>query len=284
MKEKIGYIKGIIYKQLPYPLHLNLFSIFILLFGSLRLKVLYGTYRRVQYMYSIYEAAKRAKSIGLAGITIIEFGVASGRGIIAMIKYAEKVSKALNIEINIMGFDSGEGMPVLVDYRDHPEYYTHGDFPMFNRNRLIDMLPENAQIVFLDLIKDSWAKTNFKYPIGFIAVDVDYYSSTQSILKHLLEIDKEMLLPNILMYFDDVVLDNHNIYQGELLAIHEFNEIESLRKIESHSKILRHKRMFKNETWIDNMYQLHVMDHAYRQKPYRDEKSPVLVIKNKYIK
>ena len=283
MKKKLQYLKQIIIGKLPYPLHLNIISIFISVFGSLRLKVLYDLFRRPDYAYGIYEAAKRGKSNGLDGITVIEFGVANGRGLMAMIMYAEKISKELDIKINILGYDSGEGMPNFTNYKDHPELYTLGDFPMIHKDQLLKFLPQNAKLVFLDLIKDSWLNSNIEYPIGFISIDVDYYSSTISIINKLLEIDSNLLLPNTLMYFDDVILDNHNSYQGELLAIKDFNNKDSLRKIEQYSQNLRHTRMFKFAHWIDNMYQLHVLDHHYRQNPYRADNTPATIIKNKYF-
>ena len=284
MMKKLKYLGQIIAGKLPYPFHLSVISVFVFLFGSLRLKVLYDLFRRPDYAYGIYEAATRAKALGLKGITVMEFGVANGRGLMAMIMYAEKVSKALDIKINIIGYDSGEGMPKFTDYKDHPELYTWGDFPMVHRDQLLKFLPSNAKLVFLDLIKESWlAAAEIEYPIGFISVDVDYYSSTVGIINTLLEIDSNMLMPNTLMYFDDVILDNHNSYQGELLAIKDFNAKENMRKIESYAQVLRHRRMFKFAYWIDNMYQLHVLDHRYRKNPYRADDAPVTIIKNKYF-
>ena len=284
MNKKLNYLKDRIYSKLPYPLHLNLISIFVFLFGSVRLKVLYDSFRRPHYAYGIYEAALRAKNLGMKGVTVIEFGVANGRGLMAMIIYAKKVSKELGININILGFDSGEGMPAFTDYKDHPELYTYGDFPMIHRDELMAFLPHNAKLVLLNLIEESWAKTDIEYPIGFISIDVDYYSSTMSILNRIIEIDSTLLLPNTIMYFDDVILDNHNIFQGERLAVEEFNKMDSLRKIDLFAPVLRHKRMFKHAPWLENMYQLHVLDHYYRQNPYRTGDAPVTVIKNKYFK
>ena len=63
-------------------------------------------------------------------------------------------------------------------------------------------------------------------PIGFIAFDLDYYSSTRSALS-LLAAPHNYLLPRVLCYFDDTVGDIDmaiNEYTGELLAIREFND------------------------------------------------------------
>ncbi len=284
MMQKLQYLLRRTYNKLPYPLHLNIIAIIVNVFGSVRLKVLYDCFRRPDYAYGVYEAAKRAKNLGLEGITVMEFGVATGRGLMAMIMYAEKVSAKFGIKIEILGFDSGEGMPSFTDYRDHPELYTMGDFPMIHRDRLMKFLPPNSKLVLLNLINEPWTKTPLKYPIGFISIDVDYYSSTMSILQQLQDINSNLLLPNTLMYFDDVILDNHNAFQGELLAINEFNAMGTMRKIDFFGQTLRHSRMYKNAPWIDNMYQLHVLDHKHRQNAYRSEESAAMVITNKYFR
>ncbi len=284
MNGKLNYIKRIIIKKMPYPLHLNLMGALVWLFGSVRLKVLYDCYRRPEYAYGVWEAASRAKALGMKGVTVIEFGVATGRGLMAMVIYAQKVSKELGIAINILGFDSGEGMPDFDDYRDHPELYTKGDFPMIFRDKLYSFLPSNAKLVLMDLIADDWTKTPLEYPIGFISIDVDYYSSTIAILNRMANLDSSNLMPNTVMYFDDVILDNHNLFQGEQLAITDFNNANPMRKIDAFAKVLRHKRMFKHAHWLENIYQLHVLDHYYRQNAYRTGDAPVTVITNKYFK
>ena len=43
----------------------------------------------------------------------------------------------------------------------------------------------------------------------------------------------------------------------------EFNEENEMRKIHSFEG-LRHKRLFKHTSWIDQVYLLHVLDHARR--------------------
>ena len=60
------------------------------------------------------------------------------------------------------------------------------------------------------------------YPIGFIAFDLDYYSSTKSAFRAF-EADH---LPRVYCYFDDTIWPEsacHNDYTGELCAIREFN-------------------------------------------------------------
>ena len=63
-------------------------------------------------------------------------------------------------------------------------------------------------------------------PIGFVAVDLDYYSSTVDALK-VFDLPESYMLPRVLCYFDDIVGEDHvlqNEFVGELLAIREFND------------------------------------------------------------
>ena len=46
-------------------------------------------------------------------------------------------------------------------------------------------------------------------------------------------------------------------------AVREFNEENEMRKIHLFEG-LRHKRLFKHTSWIDQVYLLHILDHAKR--------------------
>jgi hypothetical protein len=253
------------------------------LFGKLSSKIAYDNFRYAHYAYGIYEGANRAKKLGITEISVIEFGVANGRGLMAMALYAEKVGKETGIKINVIGFDSGEGLPQVLDYRDHPEMYVTGDFPLQNREKLLSILPGNTSLHFLDLINTDWT-SYVNSPIAFMSVDVDYYSSTKAILDRLITIPSELLLPNTLIYFDDTILPNHNLCQGELLAIEEFNKATSLRTIENFAEVLRSTRVLKNAVWIIQTFQLHVLDHKVRNKEYRSAGDPPNLITNKYLR
>ncbi|MEO9005194.1 MAG: hypothetical protein ABI288_10675 [Ginsengibacter sp.] len=283
MLSKFRYPINLIKSRLPYPLHLDILSGLSFLFGGIDSKIKYDNFRLAHYAFGVYEAAKRAKDLGLLEITVIEFGVANGRGLLAIALYASKIEKYLGIKIKVLGFDSGEGMPKTQGYKDHPEIYATGDFPMQDKNKLLSILPDNTQLIFLDLITSDW--TDFlKAPVGFFSIDVDYYSSTVSILKYLTELKPDLLLPNTLIYFDDIQLPNHNPYQGELLAINEFNQANGFRKIIDFSRVLRTTRVLKHAHWMNHIYQLHVLDHEIRNKEYRDLNDPPNILSNKYLK
>ena len=65
----------------------------------------------------MYECCLEAQKIGLEQITILELGVAGGNGILCLEQYKKKIEKISNIKINIIGFDTGEGLPDSNDKR-----------------------------------------------------------------------------------------------------------------------------------------------------------------------
>jgi hypothetical protein len=82
------------------------------------------------------EAAERARSLGLKRVTIAEFGVASGGGLLAMCQFARQATKETGVDFQIVGFDTCTGLPPPVDYRNHRDLFQHGDYPMPDHGRL----------------------------------------------------------------------------------------------------------------------------------------------------
>ena len=251
-------------ERLTEPLHLNILSVFVYLFGSFRKKVAFDLVLRPHHAYGLLEAATNAKDQGLKQITVLEFGVANGAGLMNMIAIAKKVEKTTGVSIKIIGFDTGKGMPEPIDFRDHPELYNTGDFPM-NREALEQAIAEKATILYgniEDTISEFAATVSKESPIGFISIDVDYYSSTLSVFKAL-TLPPNCFLPLTYLYFDDISQPNHNQKCGELLAIKEFNAQQELRQIEYHP-FFEKNRIFKNSNWTKQLYFFHVLDHPKR--------------------
>ena len=48
-------------------------------------------------------------------VSVIEFGVANGAGLINLCKIAKSVTKTTGIEFDVYGFDTGAGMPSAID-------------------------------------------------------------------------------------------------------------------------------------------------------------------------
>jgi hypothetical protein len=270
-------------ERLTEPLHLNIASLFVGMFGSYRTKVALDLIIRPQYAYSILRAAEQAIEYDIYKLTIIEFGVASGAGLFNMCRIAERTSKATGVQFRVVGFDTGVGMPAPIDYRDHPEQWQQGDFPMVEIERLRRALPCNAELIIGDLantLPPFLDTVSAEQPIGFIAVDVDYYSSTKSALK-VFNSSFDKYLPATLIYLDDIDHICSNEWAGELLAVSEFNSENELRKIAPFA-LLRSHRIFKNPQWIDHIYIAHVHDHAFRSSKSSRARSS-FIIPNEYI-
>ncbi len=250
-------------ERMTEPLHLNLASLGVALCGSFRAKVACDLINRPHYAYGLLAAADQALEAGIKAFTAVEFGVAAGEGLLNLCAIAQRLTEATGIQVNIAGFDSGTGMPPPADYRDHPEEFQAGDFPM-DGERLRRRMPSNCRLILgpvRDTVREFLATSlNAAAPLGFAAFDLDYYSSTKEAFGLLTDpaASKYLFLP--ILYFDDIVLPTYNQWAGELLAINEFNAEHERRKIEQY-RFLRSRRLFKNARWIDQIFLLHLFDH-----------------------
>lgn len=281
-KLKQRYVwKRIFYERLTEPIHLNLLSVFVALFGSFRAKVDFDLVLRHHNAYAILKCADQAQALSLKAVTLVEFGVAAGAGLLNMCKVAERVTRASGVEFRIFGFDTGKGMPAPRSYRDHPELYQEGDFPM-DAALLKRALPENAELVLGEISANMdgfLARITPAAPIGLVSIDVDFYTSARDSLR-VLRGAPEQYLPRTLLYLDDLEDESHNSYCGELLAVREFNEENALRKIEPH-RFLRGNRIFRNARWIDHMMTCHILDHPSRT--IRPGKRQAGILSNPYL-
>ena len=267
-KLKHSYIwKRIFIERLTEALHLNILSIFLYFFGSLRSKIAFDLVLRQYHAYALLEAADLAKSHNKNEVTVIEFGVANGAGLYNIQKISKRITKVTGIQFKIFGFDTGAGMPPPVSYKDHPDLYNEGDFPM-DFHKLQESLDENTKLIIgkIDETLPIFMKNNFEdSPVAFISIDVDYYSSTVEALK-ILEMDSEQYLPRVSIYLDDLQDKSHNSWCGESAAVIEFSSSHKYRKIERHT-FLRGYRIFKNARWIDHIFTAHILDHPARFSP-----------------
>lgn len=271
-----GKLHKIFVERLTEPLHLNLMSLFIAIFGSFRTKVAFDLIVRQQYAFPILFAADLAARHGIRTVTLLEFGVASGAGLLNICQIAHAATNATGIEFRIFGFDTGKGMPPAIDYRDLPEVFQEGDFPM-DVDALSKSLPPFAQLIIGDIaetVPSFLAKFSADAPIGFISVDVDYYTSAKQVLR-ILTGPPESYLPIVATYLDDIGVPGSNPWTGELLAVREFNNTNEMRKIAPFT-LLRSQRIFKNTQWIDRMFAAHIHDHRLRSPAARRASQYVL--------
>jgi hypothetical protein len=275
--------KRLYFERLGEPLIYNLISVWYLLFGNFRQKVNYDLVPREPYSFGILSAADFAKRNHIKKISIIEFGVAAGNGLLNMCYIADQVTKLTGVEFEILGFDTGTGMPPPIDFRDHPEKYFTGDFPPIDNQKLLNSLPENAKLI-LGNINDTISVLE-KYctcPIGFVSVDVDYYSSTIDCLK-VFKLPPNNYLPYVYTYFDDVYDLDDNEFCGELLAINEFNSENEYRKI-TKATLLNSSRIFRRSPWTHQIYLTHIFDHNNRSISYiKEKKREITVLENPFF-
>ena len=229
--------------------------------GSLETRVKYGVFARPHYAYGVYSAAELASRLGLPAISVIEFGVAGGRGLLALESIAMEVSEAVGIKIEVFGFDTGGGMPPPVDYRDLPHVWEQGFYKM-DQEALKGSL-KHAQLV-LGEVADTlplFVTNRSIPPVGFIAFDLDYYSSTMAAFE-LFEGEPESHLPRVYCYFDDTIWPEiacHNEYTGELCAINDFNAGHAHLKICPIHQL--EKTRVHQDPWCAQMYVAHDFQH-----------------------
>src|SRR5687768_6898223 len=60
---------------------------------------------RPYYTWGVLQGARLGKAIGIDRISVIEFGVAGGVGLVALDRIAERVEQNLGIGIDVYGFD-----------------------------------------------------------------------------------------------------------------------------------------------------------------------------------
>jgi hypothetical protein len=249
--------------------------------GTIRQKEQMGLLERPAYAYGLFHAADLARYLGKRRVTVCEFGVATGNGLLALINLAAKISPETGIDFRIVGFDTGAGLPRICGYADHPELWSEGDFPMIDRQALVQRIDGRAELIFGDIedtVSNFMASLTPEAPLGFAAIDVDIYTGAKSALR-CLQGAPELYLPAISMYFDDVTFFFANRWCGELRAIEEFNHLGEFRKIDRDYSIAAKRQSPLNMY----MYVFHVLDHEFRSHP-RQRKGMSLVEHHAFLR
>ena len=183
---------------------------------------------RMHYGRMIMAAASQAKALGYRAISVIEFGVAGGGGLLAMQFHAREISRIFGIEIYVYGFDTGKGLPAKeINYLDLPFQWKQGLFEM-DFTKLNDKL-EGTRLIIGDICETlpDFFECYTPAPIGVISVDVDLYSSTLPIMEMIENAGADNFIPRTYIYFDDIMGGCECIGQNK--AIMDFN-----RKMRSH--------------------------------------------------
>ncbi len=227
--------------------------------GTFKFRMNLGALRRNHYAYICYNAALLGKKLGYKKISVIEYGVAKGSGLLSLEKYSLEIEKMLDIEIDVYGFDTGEGLPKPIDYRDLQYHWKAGFFSM-NKEELKNKL-KKAKLIIGDIEKTSkiFIKEHNPSPIGAVIHDFDFYSSTKNALNMMKGNDK-FFLPRVFSYFDDIIgseIELYNDYTGERLAINEFNSVSDNIKISPAYHLLSRPKL----NWYDQIRIIHFFSH-----------------------
>jgi hypothetical protein len=219
-----------------------------------------GASLRANYLYGVLHAARLANVLGIPAISTIEFGVAGGRGLLALEKASVYAEEAFGVAIDVYGFDSGHGLPKPTDFRDCPNLFLEGQFPL-DEARLLPSLERAELIVGLVDRTVPEFMSRRPAPIGFVSFDLDLYSSTACALRAF-EGDPELLLPRVLCYFDDITGFTYADHNGERLAISEFNDAHQRRKLSPiYAAEFYVPQRESRGLWPQKLYFAHILDH-----------------------
>lgn len=245
--------------------------------GDLRARIRFDVEGRAPYAWGLLTAADLAKWFGYCRISVIEFGVADGGGLLELCRLTQLVSEETRVSIDVIGFDNGLGLPPPSDFRDHPEIWARGDFAMASERDLRARLPSNCQLIMGDIgdtVSNFIVGHSVEAPIAFCSFDVDLYSSTRSALD-IYSGSADHYLPVGVAYFDDTIGSAtsfgslcRNKKAGQLLALDEFNVHNNARVIDN-IRALKYRRPLSNEQWMDQVYGVHVLDSPLRNMERR---------------
>ncbi|MHB8656621.1 MAG: hypothetical protein ACYC91_01500 [Solirubrobacteraceae bacterium] len=219
-----------------------------------------GVDTRPQYLWGVLLAVRVARALGLPRVSALELGVAGGNGLLALERAAEAAEALSGVAVDVLGFDTGVGMPDPVDHRDLPWLITPGWFAM-------DEAALRARLSRAELVLGPVARTVPRFlaqahaPVGFIAFDLDYYSATMHAFG-LLEAPAERLLPRVACYFDDLFGYGWSDFNGERAAIADFNAAHDHRKVGKIHGLRYGLPLDQRElAWHEQMYLAHAFDH-----------------------
>lgn len=235
---------------------------------SVRQHALWDTSPRPNYLLGVLKAADQAREEKVPKILAVEFGVAAGNGLLALQDIAEAVERETGVMVEVVGFDSGAGMPAVpFDYRDHTDWWIPQDYPM-DVAALKARLKPRTRLVLGEVADNvqRFLEEN-QVPVGFVSFDLDYYSSTKAAFPLLASPTRKMLRRTAL-YFDDIDFFFNHCFGGELLAIDEFNQSTDGVRIDVWRGVKK-ERPFPEASWLNKMYVAHDIAAINRFRPER---------------
>lgn len=216
--------------------------------------------QRDHYTWAALHTARLAQALQIPRVTVIEFGVFAGDGLVALEQAAIWAEQEYGVTIDVVGFDSGEGLMTGSDPRDLPNIWPGGAFSF--DSEAVQARLQRAQLVV------GWvAETLPRYlatspaPIGFIAFDLDRYTATADAFE-IFRAQAPCLLPRVHCYFDDIMGYTIGDYNGERLAIAEFNDKSDSRWLSPIYGLQQYvPRRTRRANWVNQIYLAHITDH-----------------------
>lgn len=230
--------------------------------GSYELRLDYDVFNRPHYAFCLYHAARQAHLLGHKTFSVAEFGVAGGAGLLELERLVEEVEALFPVKIEIYGFDTGEGLPAPVDYRDLPYIWKEGFYKM--DQAALKARLQRSKLVLGD-VKDTvpgFFEEHGAAPLGAVFLDLDFWSSTADAMR-IFDTDPNNILPRTYCYCDDVISSDKggvlNEYVGQLAAIREYNEALANRKMSKVAGFLSTR--IRPAAWNEQIYVHHDFDH-----------------------
>lgn len=245
----------------PFPMHILLYR-FVLRHIKVPLARrvhddIYQTKSHAQrpgWPWCAVTAARQARDMGYHRISIIEFGIASGQGLIALEECVQPIFREFGVQIEIYGFGLLSGLPATSDPKDVPYLYEEG----FHKT---DVAQVSANLKHTTLVIGDVRQTIPEFgstyepaPIAGIIFDLDYYTSTIGAFS-IFDSAPEFRLPRIVCYFDDLEFQ----YSGESQAIVDFNNQTNTRAIGK--KYGSSWPNMRNHPFYESIFEFHDFEH-----------------------
>jgi hypothetical protein len=255
----------------PLPLRITIFKAVLKRnpFAKFSTKVRWDAVARPGYSYGMLNAAKLAKQLGIFRISALEFGTASGAGLLEMERISLEIQKEIGVSIEIYGFDSMTGLPASSDPLDQVYFWPPGLFqistetylPKLNKSKIINGNVSQTVNTFIRECQPA--------RIGFISFDLDYYSSTVEALK-IFNAKDDYFLPRVECFMDDTAsfeLLCASDFTGVLKAIQKFNADNQSPKIGIKRDVGRLRKLPGD--WFQSIYVAHFLNHPqYNQSVF----------------
>lgn len=244
---------------------------------SYRTRLHAGAVERPFYAWPLYYAAVEAKALGHSAMTVVEFGVAGGNGLLCLCRHKAEIENLVGTKIEVVGFDTGAGLPASNDPRDLLYCWPTGSFEM-DRAELERRLAGQAQLVVGDVSETvaAW-EPRADAPLGTVMFDLDYYSSTRAALEIF---SKQNVLPRVWSYLDDIIGRPDNAYTdgiGVRAAVKEFNSQAERALLNDHFGPVYAFQSEKPEAWHQQIYVYHRLSHPDYNRCLSDHKHQLVL-------